>query len=73
MRVFISYHKLPNLVQDFIGDLTTNLSSGVRSIDLENASHNCTLASKANGECMFGGQCRKYIMMYKGECQDYEI
>ena len=69
LRVNMSYHKFPNLAQAFMGDLTAKLTNGVKSRDFEDEPCNCTARSKVNGVCMFGGECRKSIVIYKAECQ----
>ena len=70
LRVAISYHKFPNLSQAFMGDLTAKLTKNVNSRDFEDLPCNCNRASKVNGVCMFGGECRKSIVVYKAECKD---
>ena len=66
----MSYHKFPNLSQAFMGDLTVKLTKNVKSRDFEDLECNCNRASKVNGLCMFGGECRKSIVVYKTECKD---
>ena len=70
LRVAISYHKFPNLGQAFMGDLTKKLTRNVKSRDFEDLPCNCNRASKIDGTCMFGGNCRKSIIVYKAKCKD---
>ena len=70
LRIAISYHKFPSLGQAFMGDLTTKLTRHVKSRDFEDLPCNCNRASKIDGLCMFGGDCRKAIVVYKTECRD---
>jgi len=73
LQVNTSYHKFPNLAQAFMGDLTPNLTSGVKSRDFEDEPCNCTRASKVNEVCIFGGECRKLIVIYNAECQECKM
>ena len=66
----MSYHRFPNLGQAFQGDLTTKLVKNVKSLDFDDEPCNCNRASKINGECAYGGDCRKSIVIYKAECKD---
>ena len=34
---------------------------------------NCNRASKVNGECVYKGECRKILVVYKAECNDCTI
>ena len=52
-----------------MGDLASKLTKGVGSRDFEDAPCNCIRASKVNRKCMFNGECRKSIVVYKAECQ----
>ena len=65
----MSYHKFPNLGQAFMGDLTTKLTKNVKSRDFEDLACNYNRVSKIDGLCMFGGECRKIIVVYKTECK----
>ena len=70
LRVAVLYHKSPNLSQAFMGDLMTKLTNHIKYRDLEDLTWNCNRASKIDGFCMFGGQCRKSIVVYKTEYKD---
>ena len=69
LRVSISYKKFPNLSKAFMDNLTSKLTKGVGSRDFEDVPCNCTRASKVDRKCMFNGECRKSIVVYKTECQ----
>ena len=73
LQVVMSYHKFPNLSQAFMGDLMIKLMKDVKSRDFKDLPCNCNQASKINGLCMFGGECRKSIVVYKIECKDCSI
>ena len=70
LRISMSYHRFTNLAQAFQGDLTTKLVKNVKSLDFDDEPCNCNRASKINGECAYGGDCRKSIVIYKAECKD---
>ena len=59
LRVGMRCHKCPNL------SLTVKLTKNVNSRDFGDLASNCNRASKINGLCMFGGECRKIIVVYK--------
>jgi len=69
LRVSISYHKFPNLGQQFQSDLTSKLQKDLKSEDFMDRPCNCTRTSKVNGECLYKRNCRKSIVVYKAECK----
>ena len=70
LRVAVLYNKFTNLSQAFVGDITTQLTKYVKSRDFEDLTCNGNRASKINGFCMFGGEYRKSIVVYKTEYKD---
>ena len=41
--------------------------------EFANLPYTCSRPLRVNGECMFGGDCRKYIVFYKAECRDCKM
>ena len=56
-----------------MGNLATKLTNDVKSRYFEDLPFNCNRASKIDGVSMFGGGCRKSIVVYKTECKDYNM
>jgi len=73
LRVSMSYHKFPNLGQLFQSDLTRKLTKTIESLDFMDLPCNCNKNSKINGECIFKGNCRKSIVVYKAKCKLCEM
>ena len=69
----MSYHNFLSLGQVFQGDLSTKLTKNVISEDFAKLPCNCNQSSKTNDECMFGGDCRKSIVIYKAECRECKM
>jgi hypothetical protein len=69
LRVSMSYHRFNNLRETFQADLTTKLSEDIVSLDFKNLACNCQKKSKDDkGLCIYGGACRKSIVVYKTTC-----
>ena len=68
LRISMSYHKFANLGELFSGDLTGKVMKGVESLDFMDRDCNCNRASMVDGNCIFGGDCRKCIVVYKCTC-----
>ena len=64
----MSYHKFTNLSEQLSGNLTGKLMKDVVSVDFMDRECNCNKASMVDGKCIFGGNCRKSIVIYKCEC-----
>ena len=69
----MSYHRFTNLSQAFQGDLCSKLNANVGSEDFADLPCNCNRSSKVNGECAYGGECRKSIVIYKAECKSCKM
>ena len=71
LRISMSYHKFPNLREIFQGDLASKLMEGVQSKDFMDRACNCNKSTKdEEGHCIYGGQCRKSIVIYKATCKE---
>ena len=70
LRLSLSYHKFPNLRELLQGDLTTKLMEHIGSKDFERRECNCTTASKVDGVCIYGGNCRESMVIYKATCKE---
>ena len=64
----MSYHKFANLGELLSGDLTGKVMKGVESLDFMDRDCNCNRAFMVDGGCIFGGDCRKCIVVYKCQC-----
>jgi len=73
LRINMSYHRFTNLSQAFQGDLNTKLSKNIGSADFADLPCNCNRSSKVNGKCMYNGECRKSIVIYKAECAECKM
>ena len=73
LRVSMSYHRFPNLGQAFQGDLCSKLIKNVNSLDFGDMPCNCNRTSRINGECVYKGDCRKSLVVYKAECNDCKM
>ena len=69
LRISMSYHKFSNLREIFNGDLTTKLMERIKSQDYRTKSCNCNVRTKVDGQCIYKGQCRKSIVVYKATCK----
>ena len=49
------------------------MSKNIESADFANLPCNCNRSSKVNGECMYKGECRRSIVVYKAECADCKM
>ena len=65
----MSYHKFSNLREILQGDLTSKLISPVQSLHFKDNPCNCKTETKADGECIYGGNCCKHMLIYKATCQ----
>ena len=67
----MSYHRFSNLGQAFQGDLNGKLIKNIRSEDYADLECNCNIVtSKVNGICVYSGEYRKSVVVYKAECKD---
>ena len=67
----MSYHRYPNLLEIFQGDLTSKLNESITSRDFADRPCNCcSKLCKNNGECIYRGKCRKSLVIYKAICSD---
>ena len=69
----MSYHKFPNLGQQFQSELTSKLTKDLRSMDFMDLLCNCNKASKIDGKCMYKGDCQKSIVVYNVKCKLYDM
>jgi hypothetical protein len=63
----MSYHRFNNLRETFSGDLSKKLTEGIIYMDFKNLPCNCQ-EKGANGLCLYEGDCRKSIVVYKTTC-----
>ena len=68
LRISMSYHKFSNLRELFQGDLNNELMEGITSKDFVDLKCNCTWATTMDGKCIYGGNCRKSIIIYEATC-----
>ena len=66
----MSYHKFLNLREIFQGDLTNKVLDGVQSMDFMDQDCNCNTLLKVEGKCVYKGQCRKSLVIYKVTCKE---
>ena len=69
----MSHKKFTNLGETFQGDLNNKLMEGITLkdfMDLERVQLQSSNYSK-NGNCIYGGNCRKSIVIYKATCKEY--
>jgi hypothetical protein len=69
LRVTMSYHRFTNLRGIFQGDLNKKLMEGIISRDFQDLACNCNKVTKIDGECIYGGDCRKSCVVYKVTCK----
>ena len=60
----MSYHRFNNLSEVFAIDLTNKLNKNIGSTDFEPLKSNCNEGSRVNGQCIFGGEYRKSMVVY---------
>ena len=63
----MSYHKFPNLGQQFQSDLTSQLKKDLKSMDFMDLLCNCNKALQIDRKCMYKGDWRKYIVVYNAK------
>ena len=69
LRNSMSFHKFTNLGQKFNSDLTKKVMNGVYDETLQDRKCNCYAPSRMpNGDCYYGGQCRRSMVVYEHEC-----
>ena len=68
LRISMSYHKFSNVRELLSGDLTGKIMKDVVLLDFMDRDCNCNKASLVKGKCIYGGNCRKSIVVYKCEC-----
>ena len=66
----MSYHRFNNLSEAFAGDLTNKLNKNIGSKDFEPLQCNCNAGSRVDGQCIFGRECRKSMVVYKVKCSE---
>ena len=66
----MSYHKFSNIGEIFQGDLNSKLMNNITSKDFMDLDCNCRRSSTVNGNCIYGGKCRKSIVIYKATCTE---
>ena len=66
----MSYHRFSNLRETFQGDLNNKLMRNVTSKDFMDLKCNCANATTVDGKCIYGGNCRKSIVIYKATCEE---
>ena len=65
----MSYHKFSNLRETFQQDLSAKIMKGVQSKDFMERDCNCNKSTKnEKGLCIYNGQCRKSVVVYKATC-----
>ena len=70
LRILMSYHKFTNLGEIFQGDSNNKLMDGITSKDFMDLNCNCINSMTVNGKCIFGGNCRKSIVVCKATCKE---
>ena len=68
LRISMSYHRFPNMREMLAGDLSKELSEGVRSLDFEVRDCNCR-GGRVPGKCQYGDCCRMPIVIYRITCK----
>ena len=68
LRTFMSYHKFPNLREQFQADLGGKLNKNVGSLDFDTLPCNCNTRTKVDGDCPYNNLCRNSIVVYKATC-----
>ena len=66
----MSYHQLPNLDQAFQSNLNTKLTKNSGSANFAELPCNYNRTSRVDRNFMYGGECRRSIVVYKAECKD---
>ena len=71
LRISMSYHRFCNLLEILQGDLTAKLNENITSRDFADRPCNCCAKlCNINGECIYKGNCRKSLVVYKATCTD---
>ena len=71
LRISMSYHRFPNLGELLQGDLCSKLNEDLISEDFMDRPCNCCKKLRPNnGQCIYHGECRKCITVYKATCHD---
>lgn len=73
LQVSMSYHKFPNLGQQFQSDLTQKLTKEMRSMYFMELPCNCNAKTKVDGKCMFKGDCQKSTVVNNAKCKICKI
>ena len=51
----------------------TKIYRNIGSVDFDDLPCNCNRSSKVDRKCMYNGECRKSILVYKAECKDCKM
>ena len=68
LRTSMPYHRFTNLLEAVAGDLTSKLNKNIGSKDVKNLPCSCNARSKVDDKCIFNGECRISIVIYKSTC-----
>ena len=69
----MSYHRFPNLGQAFQSNLNTKLTKNSGSANFAELPCNYNRTSRVDRNFMYGGECRRSIVVYKAECKDCKM
>ena len=73
LRVSMSYHRFPNLGQAFQSGLNVKLTKNIGLANFSELPFNCNRISRVDRTCMYEGECRISIVVYKEECKDCKM
>ena len=68
LRVSMSYHKFPNVRELLQADLTMKFTKELEVTDFMGLPCNCLQKTTTNRNCIYGGNCRKSLVVYKATC-----
>jgi len=69
LRTEIAYSKHTNFGEKLNGDLNNKVMKGIMDSELADRPCNCNIKSLLpNGKCMYGGNCRKSMVVYELNC-----
>jgi GIY-YIG catalytic domain len=69
LRVSMSYHRFPNLREQFQRDLQQKLLEGITSLDFKSLPCNCRKDTPSDS-CKYNNICRHSLVVYKVECKN---
>jgi len=69
LRFSMSYKRFSNVRELYRADLDRKLDEGLESEDFKTRDCNCKGSNRREGNCIYGENCRKKVLIYKIKCR----